>query len=370
MRLVHFADLHLDAPFRRLPPEVGRVRRNALRATLDQILRVAERERADAIFCGGDLFEHDRLTPDTLNFLRDRFGSAGRPVYIAPGNHDWLSASSPYVTVDWPTNVTIFRDRDLTPVELAAGLRLWGAAHHTPRGTTNLFARTLADPTAKNLALVHASDRATLPFQGPDKEAHAPFDAADIERCGLDHAFLGHFHTPTEASRFTYPGNPDPLSFGEAGHRGAVVAELSGSGLTRRWVKVAVSQVFDVTADLTGVAHREDAIARLRQALSGLGGAIRLRLVGEVAPDLDFDPQVDCDPDVLGLHKGPERALVVDPSALRVAYDLDAFRDENSVRGELVRRVMGLPEVEVGDRELVLRMGLRALAGRADLEVW
>lgn len=369
MRFVHFADLHLDTPFRRLLPEVGRVRRHALRAALDQTLELAERERADAVLCGGDLFEHDRITPDTLNYLRDRFGSAGRPVYVAPGNHDWLSAASPYASLSWPDNVHIFRERALSPTELAPGLLLWGAAHHTPRGTPNLFSTARAKPGATNLALAHASDRATLAFQGPDKEAHAPFDAAEIAAAGFVHAFLGHFHAPTGSPLFTYPGNPDPLAFGESGLRGAVLAELTAAGLTRTWFKVGPSLVFDASADLSGVAHREEALARIRQAVAGLSGAIRLRLTGEVSPALDFDPNVDCDPDVLGIHRGPDRALVVDASALSVAFDLAALRDEHSVRGEFVRRVLALPEVQPGDRDLVMRMGLRALAGRDDLEV-
>jgi DNA repair exonuclease SbcCD nuclease subunit len=369
MRFVHFADLHLDAPFRRLPPEVGRARRQALRRALDATIQLAERERADAILCAGDLFEHDRITPDTINYLRERFGSAGRPVFISPGNHDWLAGSSPYTALSWPDNVHIFRSRTLTSCELAPGLLLWGAAHQTPRGTPNFFQLARATPGAKNLVLVHASDRATLSFQGPDKEAHAPFDAADIAVAGFAHAFLGHFHTPTAAPLFTYPGNPDPLSFGESGQRGAVVADLTSPEIQRRWVVVGSSLVFDATVDLTGTTHRDDALQRIRQAVSGLSGAIRLRLIGEVDPALDFDPLVDCDPDQLGLHRGPDRALVVEASALRWAYDLAAIRDEVSVRGELLRRVTALPEVTPGDRDLVLRMGLRALAGRTDLEV-
>lgn len=65
MRLLLFSDLHLDAPFRWAGPRLARARRRALRDTLVRICRLAVELRADALVCGGDLFEHDRVTPDT-----------------------------------------------------------------------------------------------------------------------------------------------------------------------------------------------------------------------------------------------------------------------------------------------------------------
>lgn len=67
MRLLHFADLHLDTLFRWAPPELARARRRALRSTLTRICRLAAELRADALCCGGDLFEQKRFTPDTAH---------------------------------------------------------------------------------------------------------------------------------------------------------------------------------------------------------------------------------------------------------------------------------------------------------------
>ena len=73
VKLLHFADLHLDAPFAWAPPETARLRRRNRRGVLVRILQLADAEQVDAIMCGGDLFEHDRFTPDTVEFLRDSF---------------------------------------------------------------------------------------------------------------------------------------------------------------------------------------------------------------------------------------------------------------------------------------------------------
>ena len=60
--------------------------------------------------------------------------------------------------------------------------------------------------------------------------------------------------------------------------------------------------------------------------------------------------------------------MVVEVGDLQAAYDLDMISQEETVRGEFVREVIGqdLPE---DDKRRILATGLRALDGREDLEV-
>ena len=173
MRFLHFADLHLDAPFAWARPETARLRRRNRRETLTRILQLADEEHVDAILCAGDLFEHERFTPDTVAFLRESFARTDRPIYLAPGNHDWYSARSPYALEEWSPNVHLFTEARLTAVGLADGLTLWGAAHRAPANTGPFFADFRPERGGVHLALAHASERSALPFQEPDKELHA-----------------------------------------------------------------------------------------------------------------------------------------------------------------------------------------------------
>src|SRR4051812_29975340 len=105
--LVHFSDLHLDSQFAwaGASSEASRKRREALRATLLNVCTLAREVKADALLCGGDLFEQERFTPDTCEFLRTAFGDINpMPVLLVPGNHDWLSRQSLYSLVDWSPN--------------------------------------------------------------------------------------------------------------------------------------------------------------------------------------------------------------------------------------------------------------------------
>ena len=363
MRLLHFADLHLDAPLAWARPETSRLRRRNRREALARILRLAEEERVDAVLSAGDLFEHERITPDTIEFLRESFGRSSRRIFLAPGNHDWYSARSPYALADWPPNVTIFSEARLLPVPLADGVTLWGAAHRAPANTDDFFAGFRPDRGGLHLALAHASERRTLAWQERGKEPHAPFDADELAAAGLHHAFVGHYHLPRDAERHTYPGNPDPLEFGEDGERGAVLATVHADGSVERVRhRVAVSEVHDVELVLDGLSHSDELMTAARDVLAPLTGCVRLTVTGDLAPSLHLDLR---ELEGLGQHLD---GLVVRTATLRPGYDLDLVAEEASVRGQFVRSVRD----EIGDPDLrrrVILTGLRALEGRDDLEV-
>ncbi|HET6380250.1 MAG TPA: metallophosphoesterase [candidate division Zixibacteria bacterium] len=363
MKLLLFADLHLDAPFAWASPEAARTRRQNRRETLGRILRLADEERVDAILCAGDLFEHERISPDTMEFLRASFADAGRPVFLAPGNHDWLSPRSPYAVIDWSPNVHVFTEARLTPVTLADGLTLWGAAHRAPANTDGFFAGFRTDRGGVHLALAHASERSQLAWQESGKEPHAPFDASEIAAAGLHHAFLGHYHRPRDAERHTYPGNPDPLEFGEEGERGAVLVEVAADGsVSRERRRVAVSEVHDITVVLDGAGHFDAVREAVAAAIAGLGGCVRVTLEGEVAPSVQLDLR---ELGRLGAHLD---GLALRTGRVAVGYDLQAIAAEQTVRGQFARDA----REQVEDPELrrrVILTGLRALEGRADLEV-
>jgi len=362
MRLLHFADLHLDAPFAWARPETARLRRRNRREALTRILALADEERVDAILCAGDLFEHERFTPDTITFLRESFARTDRPIYLAPGNHDWYSPRSPYALEAWSPNVHLFTEASLAPMPLADGLTLWGAAHRAPADTGPVFAGFKPDRGGIHLALAHASERSALPFQESGKEPHAPFDAAELEQAGITHAFVGHYHVARDRERHTYPGNPDPLEFGETEGRGVVLATVAADGSVERERRsVAVSQVHDLAIALDGCHHVDDVRQRIAMAITGLSGSVRVTLGGEVPAELPVEPR---SLEQLGEHLD---GFIVRSGALLPAYDLEAIHAESTVRGQFARDTLEIADEE--RRRRVLVTGLRALEGRADLEV-
>lgn len=290
MRLLLFADLHLDTQFRWAPVKAARARRQTLRNTLGKIVDLALSEQVDAVCCAGDLYEHEVVAPDTGQVLRSEFARLGDvPAFLAPGNHDWLGPSSLYAQTDWTPNVHLFREAHLEPVSLEAGFTLWGAAHCAPANTDGFLDDFHVDRQGVNVALFHGSLRAGMVFERQGKQPHAPFDEEQIARSGFAHALVGHFHTPRATEWLTYPGNPEALAFGEGPGRGAVILEFDARGVAARVTHdVSDAVLSDVTITLDGCASVEDVRSAVRAELAQLRGFARVTLAGDVEPRVQF----------------------------------------------------------------------------------
>jgi len=214
-----------------------------------------------------------------------------------------------------------------------------------------------------NIALFHGSELGDLSAQGADKSPHAPFREEEIAESGLNHAFVGHYHCPRDAALHTYPGNPDPLSFGETGLRGAVLATIRHDGsVERSRRRVAFTQLHEVEVDVTGCSTRQEIRDLVEGRITSLRGAARVLIQGELARDVDISES-----DLLGLTTGLD-AYHVQFGRLEPTHDLVSLASEPTVRGRFVKDVLAsdLPEAEL---RRVLAVGLRALQGRDDLEV-
>jgi DNA repair protein SbcD/Mre11 len=368
MRFVVFSDLHLDAPFAWARPEAARALRRELRETLVRIVELARERGADAILCAGDLYEHERASADTAEFLRHTLAAAPCRVIVAPGNHDPMVGDSLYAKTDFGPQVHIVREPRFSPIALSDQVALWAAAHVQTRGTPSFFEGGFrAAGPGIHLGLFHGSEQHFLAFEGERKVGHAPFSAADLAGAGLQHAFVGHYHRARLEPAFTYPGAPAFLGFG-APVGGAVIADVADDGtLTRESVPVSALEAHDLEFDVTGRSTLEAIRRGVAEHLAGRRGIARLSLHGEIPASMEFRPG-DVGLEALGDSARGLLDLQVRADRLASAFDVDAIAGESSVRGEFVRRVRaaGLDETT---QARVLAAGLRALAGRDDLEV-
>jgi DNA repair protein SbcD/Mre11 len=365
VKVVHFADLHLDATFAWMgarDPESPRKRRQGLRATLRRIAQLTIDQKADALLCAGDLYEHEHFTPDTVEFVQSVFAELHPiPVFIAPGNHDWLGPESLYRQACWTPNVHVFNRDRLEPKQLSDGLTLWGGAHVVPANSDNFLDGFSVGRSGVHIALFHGSDQSTFFQQAQGKVPHAPFRPEQIVDAGLHHAFVGHFHSPADKPAHTYPGNPDPLNFGEEGERGAVVATIHPDGrVDRVRHRVASIEAVDITVDVTGCTSVDAVAHQVRMTVGGFRDVARITLVGALEPSVDLR--------MSDLHAAVEhlQGASFRLSKLQHAYDLTKLAEDRTVRGQFVKDVLaaGLPDSEM---RLILATGLRALDGRADL---
>lgn len=222
IRLIHTADVHLDASFSEqgLPHHEGIRRREALRETFRAIVRRATSWPADALLIAGDLFEHERVERDTSVFLRDLFAKAAPlPVFIAPGNCDPYCAGSPYLIEDWPANVHIFTGPEWDGIKFSGiPLTVYGFGFDGPESSRNPFgALRVPEDGRIHVAVAHGAEESCRPS---GKRICAPFAFEQALPENLHYLALGHYHRPVAYStgagtQARYCGAPEPLGFSD-----------------------------------------------------------------------------------------------------------------------------------------------------------
>lgn len=346
MKLIHTADIHLDASFAAagMPAGFGNRRRQSLRDVLSAILRRAKEWPADAVLLAGDLFEHDRVSRDTIAFLREQFEALRPiPVFIAPGNHDPYVLSSPYATEAWPANVHIFRTPEWTEDQLKnVPLTVHGFGFDGPEISRNPFAELqVRDDGRVHVAVAHGSERGHQPA---GKNTYAPFDAYSLAQAGLNYVALGHFHafTPIETptTQFAYSGAPEGHGFDEPGPRHYLEIEIEDlpDGTRRTHVKPVLAskvQYLDQTIDCSGFSSSHPLIEALRDIAREAGQPLILRadLVG--ASSDSFRAEMPTVMDVIGA----EFNYLELNDETSSAEDLDALACEDTSLGLFVRRI-------------------------------
>ena len=159
IRLLHTADIHLDAPLKSLALRDAALRETveaATRASFERMIELVLSERMAALLIAGDLFDGQQRSARTAAFLiaqMDRLRSAGVRVFIIKGNHD---AQNPITgALDLPDNVHAFDVRG-GKVELAPEVWVHGvsfAEQHAPESLLPRFDAPV--PGAVNIAMLH-----------------------------------------------------------------------------------------------------------------------------------------------------------------------------------------------------------------------
>ena len=247
LRFLHLADLHLGAGFAMLPPEKAEAARGKQFAALEHAVRVAGRERAQAILIAGDLFDAPQPAATAFSRAMSVLAQAPCPVLIAPGNHDYVGADSPYLTSALPGNVHVFTGSALSPVHLGDAATVWGAAFHGQSAAIPLTHRAFSRPV--NICLVHTDLKAAGDCN--------PYTPDEIAASGFSYLAAGHNHTPSGLRRaggtvFCCPGGMSAVAASETGPKGFLRIEI-GETVKAQFIESKAVQFARIEIDLTPI---------------------------------------------------------------------------------------------------------------------
>jgi exonuclease SbcD len=289
MRLLHFADAHIDmANYGRHDSETGLpLRVLDFLKSLDTIIDAAIREKVDMVIFAGDAYK-DRSPAPT--FQREwgrriiRLSQAKIPTLLLVGNHDLSPAAGrahaiqefdtlqvPFVKVLqkpeflrpeqlWDLPVQVIAMPWITRSGLMANLAL--SAANTAELFSNLESRISglieefiqeADKTLPLILTAHASiEGATF---GAERMVMLGSDlvlpTSVVKDQRLDYVAMGHIHKPQDVNQghqppVVYPGSIERIDFGEANEdRCFVLATIEkGKDTQYQWVKIEGTRPF------------------------------------------------------------------------------------------------------------------------------
>ena len=279
MKILHSADWHLDSPFGGRSPEQRDILRRAQRKLPRLVAEVARREECDLMLLAGDIFDGP-YTRDSYEAVYTALAEVGIPVFISPGNHDFVAPGSPWTEERWPENVHIFKGGMESVALPGLNCRVYGAGFQS-MDCEGLLADFRTESHERFcLAVLHGdATNASSPYN--------PMTTAQIRKSGLDYLALGHIHKAglfhAGGTIVAWPGCPMGRGFDETGERGVYVTRL-GDGHDTKFVPLNSLRFQELEVDTCG-----SAIEALENVLPGFGSKdfFRITLTGSGGDTLD-----------------------------------------------------------------------------------
>lgn len=258
LKILHSADWHLDSPFRSLPQGAGERLREMQRALPGRIAALCQQEHCDMVLLSGDLFDAPAPSRAWVDAVRRALEQCAVPVCIAPGNHDYCTDASPWLTEAWPENVHIFTG-GLEYIDLpSCDCRVYGAGYRS-MDCPGLLDGFRAEGDARWCVGVLHGDPLSL------SSPCCPVTAAQVRESGLDYLALGHIHAAGSfragQTLCAWPGCPMGRGWDETGEKGVYLVTLEERAAVR-WLPLGLPQFYDLQAEV-----RTDALSALEAVL-------------------------------------------------------------------------------------------------------
>jgi DNA repair exonuclease SbcCD nuclease subunit len=294
MRFLHTADWQLGMTRHFLAgdaqPRYSAARRDAVAG----LGALAAEVGAEFVVVAGDVFEHNQLAPRVIGQCLEAMRAIGIPVYLLPGNHDPLDASSVYTsmlfTAERPDNVVVLDRAGVH--EVRPGLEIVAAPWRSKAPTTDLVAEVLEGLTSSPVTRILVA-HGGVDVLDPDRDKPSLIRLAGVDdalaRGAVHYVALGDKHSLTQvgaSGRVWYSGSPEVTNFDDVesdpGH--VLVVDIDDSDARRpvtvesrdvgRWRFVTMRRQVDTRRDIADLDMNLDLMTEkdrtvVRLALTG-----------------------------------------------------------------------------------------------------
>ena len=242
IKILHSADWHLGSPM--LQKESLR---QALSRVPEKIATLCKQENCDMMLLSGDIFDGN-CGKETVQAVRAALESVGVPVFISPGNHDFVDADSPWLSEAWPENVHIFTHPAVESVDVPQlDCCVYGAG----------FISMDCPGLLADFSPFHTEKYAVGVLHGDPTQVNSPYcpiTAEQVANSGLNYLALGHIHKGgsfrSGDTLCAWPGCPMGRGYDETGEKGVLIVTVDDT-VSTRFVPLDTPRFYDLEVDAT-----------------------------------------------------------------------------------------------------------------------
>lgn len=261
IKILHSADWHLDAPMSGHSPEQTEFLRREQKKVPEKILKLCKAEGCDLLLLAGDLFDGNP-SAETVRTVQAVLSQAEIPVFISPGNHDYITAGSPYEAEGWPDNVHIFKNPKIEAVTLPdLDCKIYGAGYTSMDCPALLKGFQAAGDEMWHIGVLHGEAEMS-------GSSYCPISREQIRSSALSYLALGHIHKGssirTGETLCAWPGCPMGHGYDEQGTKGVILVTLD-TDVSASFIPLDTPRFYDEELEIGD--HAESTVAALLPAL-------------------------------------------------------------------------------------------------------
>lgn len=234
MKFIHFADAHLDSPFRGLsflPSKEFNQIYQAADQSLTRIVDLALAEKVDLVLIAGDTFDSAKPSPRSQLFFAQqikRLTDAQIQVVMIFGNHDHMRREdllvnqSPYFKLlgaNEAVEKATFKTKDNFNYDVV------GFSYLNNHITEDKIPDFPGKEHNYTFGLMHAQEKES----DSRKNVYAPFTVSEVQALNYDYFALGHIHARRNLSEkpwIVYSGNIQGRHINEMGAKGCYLGVI------------------------------------------------------------------------------------------------------------------------------------------------
>lgn len=367
MKILHCADLHLDSRLEtNLSIEKAKKRRNEILNKFAELVEYANENEIMHIIIAGDLFDRDNVSTKVQNVVIGNITKYPNiQFYYLRGNHDSNNFINSMDEV--PGNLHVFEDEWKTyyiESEMSDRFKVAVTGVELNRDNKNkIYSSLNLNGEDFNIVVLHGQEN-----EYKSKNRAEVISLSDLRNQNIDYLALGHVHKYERAELdargiYCYPGCLEGRGFDELGVHGFVVLDINENTkeLKDDFIPFSTRCLYEVEVNISDCMTTLEILEKIENELSQIEctrqDMLKIVLTGEV--DVNIEKSVSYM--LTNLEQKYFFVKIYDKSTF--AVDIKDYAGDVSLKGEFVRLVSSLDNVDEEKKAAIIRCGIKALDG-------